>query len=66
MEFLAKSIRILAVLILLTSIWFFPYDLDGTLGGLDQGAPSVPDYLMRKMRYVLLNAGKLHLTIRFM
>lgn len=52
-------IKVLAGTILLGAIWFFPYELDSTSGSFDASAPSVPEYLMRKMRYVLLTGGKL-------
>jgi LPS export ABC transporter protein LptC/lipopolysaccharide transport protein LptA len=56
---ISKVIKFLSVSILLGSVWIFPYELDATIGGIDTGAPSVPEYLMRQMRYVLLSEGKL-------
>jgi LPS export ABC transporter protein LptC len=63
MILLTTLLRWISGLILLFSVWLLPYQLESTVSGPEAGAPSVPEYFMRQMRYVLLAKGKLELEM---
>lgn len=59
MSVLHTCLRGLGAVLLLLALLFIPMELDIVNGGAENGIPSVPEYLMRQMRYVILTDGRL-------